>query len=140
MFTGIIKEVGKIVNISYSGKSRALEISCSSIISDINKGDSISVNGCCLTVTGFTRNSFTADLSEITVSTTNFSNIKINDSVNLENSLKPTDRLGGHFVSGHIDGIVEIADIKNSGNSYIFEIKVLRQHICIYCAKRLGLP
>jgi riboflavin synthase len=123
MFTGIIKEVGKIINISGPGKSRILEVSCSSIISDIKKGDSISVNGCCLTVTGFTRNSFAADLSEITVSTTNFANAKINDCVNLENSLMPGERLGGHFVSGHIDGIAEIAGIKNSGSSYIFEIK-----------------
>ena len=123
MFTGIIKEVGKIKNVTNSGKSRVIEISCSSIIDDINKGDSIAVNGCCLTATGFTRNSFTADISEVTVSSTNFSNAKINDYVNLENSLKPTDRLGGHFVSGHIDGIVEIAGIKKSGNSYIFKIK-----------------
>jgi len=123
MFTGIIKEVGKIKNISGSGESRAIEISCSSIISDIKKGDSISVNGCCLTVTGFTRNSFTADLSGTTVSTTNFASAKINDFLNLENSLKTVDRFGGHFVSGHIDGVAEIAGIKNSGNSYIFEIK-----------------
>jgi len=123
MFTGIIKEVGKIINISGSGKSRVLEVSCSSILSDIKKGDSIAVNGCCLTVTGFTRNSFAADLSETTVSTTNFASAKINDPVNLENSLMPDERLGGHFVSGHIDGIAEIADVKKSGNSYIFEIK-----------------
>jgi riboflavin synthase len=123
MFTGIIKEVGKIKNITNSGKSRVIEISCNNIISDIKTGDSIAVNGCCLTATGFTRNSFTADISEVTVSSTNFSNAKINDYVNLENSLKPTDRLGGHFVSGHIDGIAEIAGIKKSGNSYIFKIK-----------------
>lgn len=123
MFTGIIKEVGKIINITNSGKSRVIEISCNSIISDIKTGDSIAVDGCCLTVTSFTRNSFTADISEVTVSSTNFANAKINDFVNLENSLKPADRLGGHFVSGHIDGIAEIAGIKKSGSSYIFKIK-----------------
>ncbi len=123
MFTGIIKEVGKIKNITGTGKSLLLEISCNSLLSDIKKGDSIAVNGCCLTVTDFTASSFTADLSEVTVSTTNFSNAKINDFVNLENSLKPDERLGGHFVSGHIDGISEIAGIIKSGNSYFFKIK-----------------
>lgn len=123
MFTGIIKEIGKIINISGQGKSKTLEISCSRIINDINNGDSIAVNGCCLTVTDFTQNSFRADLSGITFSTTNFANAKINDAVNLEDSLKPSERLGGHFVSGHIDGIAEITEIKKQGNSYIFKIK-----------------
>ena len=122
MFTGIIKEVGKIINISNYGKSKSLEISCKKILDDIKTGDSVSVNGCCLTVTGLKNNSFTADLSEITVKTTTFQNLKANDYVNLEDALKLSDKLGGHFVSGHIDGIAKIDNIKTTGNSYIFKI------------------
>ena len=105
MFTGIIEEIGKIKSIVRHANSIKLTVSASKIISDMHIGDSISTNGICLTVTTFDSNSFTVDVMPETMMMTNFKNLKVNDSVNLERALAANGRLGGHIVSGHIDGI-----------------------------------
>ncbi|MBQ8760644.1 MAG: riboflavin synthase [Bacteroidales bacterium] len=105
MFTGIIEEIGKVKSIERHANSIKLTVSAKKIMSDIHLGDSISTNGICLTVTTFTNDSFTVDVMPETMMTTNFKNLKVNDEVNLERALSVNGRLGGHIVSGHIDGI-----------------------------------
>lgn len=105
MFTGIIEEIGKVKSIERHANSIKLTVSAKKIMSDIHLGDSISTNGICLTVTTFTNDSFTVDVMPETMMTTNFKNLKVNDEVNLERALSVNARLGGHIVSGHIDGI-----------------------------------
>lgn len=105
MFTGIIEEIGKIKSIERNSNSIKLTVAAKKIMSDMNIGDSISTNGICLTVTTFNESSFTVDVMPETMMMTNFKNLKVNDAVNLERALAANGRLGGHIVSGHIDGI-----------------------------------
>lgn len=105
MFTGIIEEIGKVKSIVRQSNSIKLTVSAKKIMSDMHIGDSISTNGICLTVTTFDANSFTVDVMPETMMMTNFKNLKFNDEVNLERALAANGRLGGHIVSGHIDGI-----------------------------------
>lgn len=105
MFTGIIEEIGKIKSIVRHANSIKLTVAANKIMSDMHIGDSIATNGICLTVTTFDSSSFTVDVMPETMMTTNFKNLKVNDAVNLERALAANGRLGGHIVSGHIDGI-----------------------------------
>ena len=105
MFTGIIEEIGKVKSIVRHSNSIKLTVAANNIMSDMHIGDSISTNGICLTVTTFDSASFTVDVMPETMMTTNFKNLKVNDEVNLERALAVNGRLGGHIVSGHIDGI-----------------------------------
>ena len=105
MFTGIVEEIGKVKSIQRHSNSIKLTVSAKKIMSDIHLGDSICTNGICLTVTTFSSDSFTVDVMPETMMTTNFKNLKVNDKVNLERALSVNGRLGGHIVSGHIDGV-----------------------------------
>ena len=102
MFTGIIKETGIISRIIDMGEDKEFEIKAGKLIEDINTGDSISINGVCLTVKSFDSGSFTFDISSNTLKYTNLGDAKTGDIVNLEDALSLEDKLGGHFVSGHI--------------------------------------
>lgn len=115
MFTGIIEEVGRLKSLS-GGR---IEISCEKILSDLKIGDSISVNGICLTVTDFAENFFAADVMPET-----FRRISPTElgTVNLERALKLGDRLGGHIVSGHIDGTGKILNIRAEGNAIVVTV------------------
>ncbi|WP_066639288.1 riboflavin synthase [Desulfolucanica intricata] len=105
MFTGLIEELGVLQSIRHGADSAQLNIAAKKIIKDVNIGDSIAVNGVCLTVTKFDTRGFTADVMAETLAKTNLGNLKSGDRVNLERALKLGDRLGGHLVSGHIDGV-----------------------------------
>ena len=105
MFTGIIEEIGKIKSIERHANSIKLTVSASKIMSDMHIGDSIATNDICLTVTSFDSSSYTVDVMPETMMMTNFKNLKVNDAVNLERALPANGRLGGHIVSGHIDGL-----------------------------------
>jgi riboflavin synthase len=113
MFTGIIEEIGKIKEIVNKGKTLELNISAAEITSKINNGDSIAVNGVCLTVTYFDKSGFRADVSPETYKITNLRYLKFNDSVNLETALTLSKPLGGHIVSGHVDKIAKILKVEN---------------------------
>lgn len=104
MFTGIIEEIGRVKKIERQSNSIKLTIDANVVLDDVKLGDSIATNGICLTVSSFCGNSFTADVMPETVSKTNLNNLKVNDLVNLERALTLNGRLGGHIVSGHIDG------------------------------------
>ena len=117
MFTGIIEELGKIKSVKKGGNSVALSLEASKVLSDVKLGDSIAVNGVCLTVTSFTSKSFTADVMPETMSRTNLGSLNIGAKVNMERALRVGDRLGGHMVSGHIDGQGEIVGTKRDDNA-----------------------
>lgn len=108
MFTGIIEEIGKVKSIVRQSNSIKLTVAANKIMSDIHIGDSICTNGICLTVIAFDNNSFTVDVMPETMLKTSFKDLKINDKVNLERALPVNGRLGGHIVSGHIDGTAVI--------------------------------
>lgn len=104
MFTGLIEEVGKVKQIQKNSNFGRIVIQAKTVVDDIKIGDSIAVNGTCLTAVEFTSSTFTAEAMRETLEKTNLSNLKIGSVVNLERALLPTSRLGGHFVSGHVDG------------------------------------
>lgn len=123
MFTGIVEEVGTISQIKQQSDTTVMTINCQEILSDIHIGDSISVNGVCLTVTSFNTKSFTVDIVRGTSAITLFHKMKVGTQVNLERALLPTTRLGGHFVSGHIDTSVSVKRIQQNSNTYIIELE-----------------
>lgn len=117
MFTGIVEEVGKVKKIIQGSSSIKLSIECANILQDVKLGDSIAVNGICLTVTELGGEWFSADVMPETIRNTNLAKLKLMDKVNLEKALKLSDRLGGHIVSGHIDGMGIIIDKKSEDNA-----------------------
>lgn len=117
MFTGLIEEIGEIQNIIKSAKSAKIKIKAGKILEDIKIGDSISTNGVCLTVTEFTPDSFTVDVMAETIRRSNLSSLTAGDKVNLERAVLAGDRLGGHIVSGHIDGMGTITSYEKEDNA-----------------------
>ncbi len=117
MFTGIVEEIGTVLNIIKGEKSIKLSVTCSKILEDTKLGDSISVNGICLTVTQLSKDSFIADVMPETLRGTNLRYLKGGDKVNLERALSPQNRFGGHIVSGHIDGTGTITQIVREDNA-----------------------
>lgn len=130
MFTGIVEEVGKIKKIERNTVSARLSIEADKVLQEVKEGDSIAVNGICLTVTSFTKNSFTADVMHETMNRTTLGKLKENSPVNLERALSVMGRFGGHMVSGHIDGRGKIVGIEKDDNAVLFTIetteKILR--------------
>ena len=111
MFTGLIGYVGKVSKIEQAQTSAALSITCSQITTEIKKGDSVSVNGVCLTVTNFDDKSFEVDVMVQTLNLTSIGTLHLDDLVNLELATKSQDRLGGHIVQGHVDGLAQVVAI-----------------------------
>ena len=118
MFTGIIEAMGKIDGLEARGGDWRLDVSSNELdFSDIRTGDSIAVSGVCLTVTAVDNGRFSADVSNETRSCTTLSNIGTGDVVNLEKAMLPTSRLGGHIVSGHVDGLARLTGKSTDGRS-----------------------
>lgn len=118
MFTGIVEEIGEVLNIYKGIKSSTINVKCKVILENISIGDSICTNGVCLTVTDFKNHMFVADVMPETMRKTNLGSLKPGDKVNLERALTLNKRLGGHIVSGHIDGIGVIDGIDKEDNAY----------------------
>lgn len=127
MFTGIVEEIGTIQAISHGNLSSRLTIKASSVLADVHEGDSIAVNGVCLTVTAFQPDQFTADVMGETLRRSSLGTLKKGSPVNLERALSLTSRLGGHIVSGHIDGTGTIASIRKESTAYWFTIEAAPQ-------------
>lgn len=123
MFTGIIEEIGTIKNINTNGVSAQLNIASNLVLEGTKIGDSIAVNGVCLTVTSLTSNSFTADIMAETLRRSNLGNLLPQSKVNLERAMIANGRFGGHIVSGHIDGTGTIIETKPEGNAIWVKIK-----------------
>jgi len=117
MFTGIIEEVGIIKKLNISGQSGSIEIKAKKVIENTKIGDSIAVNGICLTVTSFTTGGFTADIMAETVRRSSLKEASAGNMVNLERAMAADGRFGGHIVSGHIDGVGRIADYQKEENA-----------------------
>lgn len=124
MFTGIIQSIGTISDLQPKGGDVSLLVNTGKLdMSDVALGDSIAVNGVCLTAVAMTDNSFTADVSRETLSLTSLGDLSKGSSVNLEKALTLETRLGGHLVSGHVDGLGEVESRRNDGRSEHFRIK-----------------
>lgn len=123
MFTGIIEEIGSIANIQRTGESFVLTIEAKKVLEDVHLGDSIAVNGVCLTVTSFSVKQFTVDVMPETVKATSLNAIKRGSKVNLERAMAAGGRFGGHFVSGHIDGTGVIKSKQTVDNAVYYEIE-----------------
>ncbi len=117
MFTGIIEELGSVKELKSAGKGARIIISSRHIWKELTIGESVSVNGICLTVVGKGGGFFTADVSEESMERSTMSSMKNRTVVNLERALTLASRLGGHIVQGHVDGVGGIKDIKSSGAS-----------------------
>lgn len=115
MFTGIIEEIGTVQAVQHSGDNSFIKISAEKILSDVHDGDSIAVNGVCLTVTDFSSNIFRADVMNETLNRSSLGSLRNGSPVNLERAMSANGRFGGHIVSGHIDGTGVISDIKKDG-------------------------
>lgn len=117
MFTGIVEEIGIVKEIVRGSRSLKLFITCTKILDGLKTGDSISVDGICLTVTEIMDNCFAADVMPETVRKTGLEKLSVSDRVNIERALRLSDRLGGHIVSGHIDGTGIITARKEEDNA-----------------------
>ncbi|WP_147534897.1 riboflavin synthase [Bacillus marasmi] len=132
MFTGIIEEIGTMQKIHKQGSTLVLNIQASKILSDVHLGDSIAVNGVCLTVTEFSGTSFSVDVMPETFNSTSLAMLKPGSKVNLERAMAAGGRFGGHFVSGHVDGTGTIKAIKPEENAVYYTISVPKDGIR-YC-------
>ena len=117
MFTGIVEEIGKIKKINKGSQSCSLVVEADKVIRDCKAGDSIAVNGVCLTATSISDSTFTADVMPETLRRTNLGQLSAKSPVNLERAMAADGRFGGHIVSGHIDGTGTIRDIKREDNA-----------------------
>jgi len=124
MFTGLIEEVGRIQSVKSNGETMKLSISARIVLADVAIGDSIAVNGVCLTVTSFNSNTFTADVMPETFRKSALQFLTPGNTVNLERAMLVGARFGGHIVQGHVDGIGEIQERYLDGNAVVFKIKL----------------
>lgn len=127
MFTGIVEEIGEIEGIKKGEKSSKLIVRCNKILNQTKLGDSICTNGVCLTITNIAKNSFEAEVMPETLRKSNLQKLKIGSIVNLERAISLQTRLGGHIVSGHIDGIGEIIDLEKEDNGLWISIKTSQE-------------
>ena len=124
MFTGIVEGLGKITRLTVKGADAVLEIESGISLDDVNIGDSIAVNGACLTVTSKTEKTFIADVSAESLSKTTLQHLKSGEKVNLEKSLRVGGFVGGHFVLGHVDGTARILSRAQKSGSLILAVEM----------------
>ncbi|MDE0468173.1 MAG: riboflavin synthase [Candidatus Poribacteria bacterium] len=124
MFTGIVEELGKVRSIQVKSQDATLEIQATDVLSDAKVGDSISIDGACLTIRFLTSEVFTVDVSAETLRRTTLGERKVGDSVNLERSLRLSDRLGGHLVLGHVDEVATICGWKDEGDASLMQVTI----------------
>lgn len=122
MFTGIVEEVGAVISSVPRGTGAVLEMSTGLPLEEIRTGDSLSVSGACLTVTGKGSRRFSADVSAETLSRTTLRSLRAGSRVNLERAMAVSGRLGGHLVYGHVDGTGTVHEIRPAGDSRVFHI------------------
>lgn len=123
MFTGIVEELGKVSHLEALGDAVRISITGPLVVSDANIGDSIAVNGVCLTVTTKSADGFTADVMQETLNRSTLGNLAAGDPVNLERPVTMATRLGGHMVQGHVDGMGEVTEREVSDNWEVVTIK-----------------
>ncbi|MDP3072139.1 MAG: riboflavin synthase [Opitutaceae bacterium] len=124
MFTGIVEETGRVLAFEPKAEAWSLAVAARAALVDLTLGDSIAVNGCCLTVAAFDANSFRFDVLEETRRLTNFSALQPGAAVNLERSLRFGGKVGGHFVTGHIDTVGTVASFEPRGKDFYLRVRV----------------
>jgi riboflavin synthase len=127
MFTGIIEEIGRVQTIQSFGNRAVLTIAAHTVLDALKIGDSIAVNGACLTATSVLFNSFSADVSPETFQVTNLAMLPSGACVNLERALKVSDRLHGHLVQGHVDSTAPILELRQTGDVFVLTISIPEQ-------------
>ncbi|AGF55135.1 riboflavin synthase [Clostridium saccharoperbutylacetonicum] len=127
MFTGIIEEIGIVQEFNFVNGFGIIRVGCVNVLEGTKIGDSIATNGVCLTVKEISTNSFKAEVMGETLAKSNLGRLKTGDKLNLERALKLSDRLGGHIVSGHIDGVGKIISIKEESNGTWFTISAPKE-------------
>ena len=135
MFTGLIEEVGTVIAVRASDHAKELRITAPQIANHIDAGESIAVNGCCLTLTSRRSDCLTFDLLEETIARTNLHNLQQNSLANLERALRADSRLGGHFVQGHVDCVSRIVAFEKDGADFRLEVE-LPQKFAHYVAEK----
>jgi riboflavin synthase len=124
MFTGLIEEVGTLVAVRTSDRGTKLQVAAPGIIKDVNSGESIAVNGCCLTLTSCRSNRLAFDLLEETIARTNLHGLRQGSPLNLERALRADGRIGGHFVQGHVDCVAPIIAFDAKGADFRLEVEL----------------
>jgi len=124
MFTGLIQEVGTILSVSQNTEGKEFIIKAPGLIKEIQIDDSVATNGCCLTATQIKGDTFKVQAIHMTLQKTSIGGLKSGDKVNLELSLRPNDRLGGHFVQGHVNAVGKIKQIKTMGENWEIEVTI----------------
>jgi riboflavin synthase len=124
MFTGIIEELGKVSGVEVLTDSIRLHIDGELVRSDLSQGESVSVNGVCLTAAKLTEHGFVADVMLETLNRSSLSGVKTGDSVNLERAMSGAGRFGGHVVQGHVDGVAEIVSREPSDNWEVVKVRI----------------
>ncbi|MCS1350858.1 riboflavin synthase [Mechercharimyces sp. CAU 1602] len=127
MFTGLIEEVGTVQHLVQQGQTMKLTIACKEVLDGVALGDSIAINGVCLTVVHFDHRSFTADVMPETMKHTQLHSLQRGSFVNLERAMAAGGRFGGHFVQGHVDGVGTILERKPVENAVLFRLQVPRE-------------
>ena len=135
MFTGIVEEIGTVQQVLIGQQAMQLKIAANEVIADVKLGDSIAVNGVCLTVTDFSSTYFIADVMPETFRSTNLCELKTGEAVNLERAMAANGRFGGHMVSGHIDDVGMIQSIRAHSNAVIIQIK-LPEKLAVQCIEK----
>lgn len=132
MFTGLIEEIGVLRSVSSGGEMMVLNIGASLIMDDLKIGDSVSVNGVCLTATSLGDHYFTVDVMPQTYRNSNLKELRTGGKMNLERAMAAGGRFGGHIVQGHVDGTGEIRSVKRDQNAVVFEIAPDRKALFKY--------
>ncbi len=135
MFTGLVEEIGTVLNLTPGRDVTVLEIRAPGISPSLARGQSVAVMGACLTVTGPGRNTFLAEMMEETVNRTKLGRLKPGDPVNLERALPLGGRLDGHLVTGHIDGLCTVTRIEGSGRTRLLSLTAEKQLVSLIVPK-----
>lgn len=124
MFTGLVKEIGKVKRVSKNAEGKVLEIESKVLLPEIAIDDSVSINGACQTAVTITEDSFIVQAVHTTLDKTTLGKLNVGDEVNMELALRLSDRLGGHMVQGHVNDVGTIANIQNTGKNYVVTVRV----------------
>lgn len=135
MFSGIVEEIGRVERVAQSSEGLALTVGCSKVLVGTILGDSIAVDGVCLTVASMTATSFTAHIQPVTARLSNLGGRRVGDRLNLERAVAAGQRMGGHYVQGHVDGMGHIAGKQGEGASILIDIQA-PQEVIRYVVER----
>lgn len=138
MFTGIIEEMGVVKEIDRNLQSLRLTLLAKTVLEELEIGDSVTINGVCATATALVESGFAVDLSPETARVTTLGGLRVGDPVNLERAMRMMDRIGGHLVSGHVEGVGVIRERKQEENAILLTIEVPAE-ILKYCVKKGSL-